>query len=118
VFVLDGGNVVIETRDAVVTAKYVRGVNLLYATIENATRWYLYNGHGDVVQLTSTGGTVVKSYAYDAFGVEVDPEEGDVNPYRYCGEYYDVETGAYYLRARYYDPKRGRFNREDPARDG
>ena len=23
------------------------------------------------------------------------------NPFRYCGEYFDVESGAYYLRARY-----------------
>ncbi|MBE6564591.1 MAG: hypothetical protein E7655_04910 [Ruminococcaceae bacterium] len=31
------------------------------------------------------------------------------NPFRYCGEYYDTETGTYYLRMRYYDPSIGRF---------
>ena len=37
----------------------------------------------------------------------------DPNPFRYCGEYFDVESGAYYLRARYYDPSVGRFTQED-----
>ena len=35
------------------------------------------------------------------------------NPFRYCGEYYDTETGTYYLRARYYNPKIGRFLARD-----
>ncbi len=42
----------------------------------------------------------------------------DPNPFRYCGEYFDVESGAYYLRARYYDPSVGRFTQEDPAKHG
>ena len=32
---------------------------------------------------------------------------------RYCGEYYDQETGMIYLRNRYYDPSIGRFISED-----
>ncbi len=35
------------------------------------------------------------------------------NPFRYCGEYLDEETGNYYLRARYYDPSIQRFTQED-----
>ncbi len=42
----------------------------------------------------------------------------DVNPFRYSGEYFDAETGDYYLRARYYNPRLGRFLTEDPVRDG
>ena len=41
-----------------------------------------------------------------------------LNPFRYSGEYFDEETGFYYLRARYYDPTIGRFLTEDPAEDG
>ena len=37
----------------------------------------------------------------------------DTNPYRYCGEYYDFESGTIYLRARYYSPTHGRFTQPD-----
>ncbi len=36
-----------------------------------------------------------------------------MNPFAYAGEMYDKESGFYYLRARYYDPKMGRFVSED-----
>ena len=38
--------------------------------------------------------------------------------WRYCAEYFDKETGSYYLRERYYNPSNGRFSSEDPIRDG
>lgn len=75
--------------------------------------YYLYNGHGDVVQLYNGSGTLTREYDYDAFGNEVSPNAGDTNPFRYAGQYFDVETGTYYLRARYYDPSVGRFTQQD-----
>lgn len=75
--------------------------------------YYHYNAHGDVVQLTNSSGTVTKDYTYDAFGVEKNASASDANPFRYCGEQYDDETGNYYLRARYYSPGVGRFTQED-----
>ena len=56
---------------------------------------------------------MVKSYTYDAFGVEQNPSDSDTNPFRYCGEYYDSEIEQIYLRARYYDPVIGRFTQQD-----
>ena len=64
--------------------------------------------------LTDGSGIVTKTYAYDAFGNEISPGETDTNPFRYCGEYFDNETGSIYLRARYYEPETGRFMTEDP----
>jgi RHS repeat-associated protein len=75
--------------------------------------YYSYNGHGDVVQLTNASGTVARDYRYDAFGVEQGIDVNDTNPFRYCGEYYDAEAETYYLRARYYSPKIGRFTQAD-----
>jgi RHS repeat-associated protein len=66
-----------------------------------------------VVQLANNTGSVTKEYAYDAFGNEKNIDSNDSNPYRYCGEYYDKETGSIYLRARYYKPEYGRFLTED-----
>jgi RHS repeat-associated protein len=113
----DGANIIADITDYSLT-KYVRGVNLLYSETNNERSYYLYNAHGDVVQLTDEYGDVTKYYDYDAFGVERDASESDVNPFRYCGEYYDEETQTYYLRARYYSPATGRFTSEDPIRDG
>ena len=70
-----------------------------------------------MVQLTDASGTVTKSYDYDPYGVEMDADENDPNPYRYCGEYFDNESGCAYLRARYYDPSIGRFISVDAAMD-
>lgn len=32
-----------------------------------------------------------------------------INPFRYCGYFYDFETGFYFLSTRYYNPEIGRF---------
>ena len=45
-------------------------------------------------------------------------DTADTNPFRYCAEYFDVETGQIYLRNRYYQPVTGRFTQLDPIRDG
>ena len=113
-FVYDGDNVVAELYDDEVTAYYLRGLNLYGAFIGNDEYFYLYNAHGDVVNLTDTSGYIEHTYSYDAFGTEREPASSDNNPFRYCGEYYDGETGSYYLRARYYDTVVGRFMQEDP----
>ena len=41
-----------------------------------------------------------------------------MNPWRFCGEYFDREADTLYLRARHYDPRTGRFGAEDSAGDG
>ena len=52
-FLLDGDNVVAEQHDGVLTAYYARGLNLFASFIGEDQNYYLYNGHGDVVQLTA-----------------------------------------------------------------
>lgn len=112
-FLLDGGNVVAEVQNNTVTNNYLRGVNLIRRDSTNETEYYLFNAHGDVVTTTNLNGTINQSYDYDAFGNEKTPDILDSNPFRYCGEYLDFETGDYYLRARYYDPTIGRFTQQD-----
>lgn len=60
-------------------------------------------------------GNVVVKYTYDSWG-NVRKIEGSLadtigvqNPFRYRGYYFDQETGMYYLKNRYYDPKLRRF---------
>lgn len=91
---------------------YMQGIKSNYG-------WYVYNAHGDVVQLCDNNGVVTKSYDYDPYGNQLTEADSlDKNPYRYSGEYYDAESGYIYLRARYYDSTTGRFISEDPAFDG
>lgn len=113
----DGTNIVGDVTNGTVT-KYIRGLQLISSKQGSNECFYTYNGHGDVVQLTSGTGAITKQYSYDAFGVETDKTDNDTNPFRYCGEYYDEELGYTYLRNRYYDNNTGRFISEDPVRDG
>lgn len=113
VYLLDGNNVAAEVQNGTVTSTYLRGMNLIRRESGSETEYYLFNAHGDVVTTVNPSGTVNQSYDYDAFGNEKDADPLDANPFRYCGEYLDLETGSYYLRARYYDPVIGRFTQED-----
>ena len=84
---------------------------------DGKTSNYIYqrNIQGDVIRIyDGESNEVVAEYSYDAWGnqnVKNKNEDniGDINPIRYRGYYYDKETGLYYLNARYYDPKLGRF---------
>ena len=89
------------------------------SSIKSDYGWYVFNAHGDVVQLCDGFGEIIRDYDYDPFGNALhDEDSADENPYRFCGEYYDAESGYVYLRARYYDSSVGRFISEDPALDG
>ncbi|WP_249899447.1 RHS repeat-associated core domain-containing protein [Paenibacillus sp. PK3_47] len=96
-------------------ANFVRGDRVLVKKDKKASKdyYYLYNGHGDVVQIVNTSGAVVNNYTYDEWGNITSQVEGTSNSFKYTGEVYDAETGLYYLRARYYDPSMGRFLNED-----
>lgn len=110
------GNVISEAdENNTITANYIRGDRLL-AKEEASTGklyYYLYNGHGDVVQIVDTSGIVVNQYQYDEWGNITSQTEGIENSFKYAGEQFDNESGLYYLRARYYDPSVGRFISED-----
>jgi RHS repeat-associated protein len=69
---------------------------------------------GSIRALTDQAGAVVATYAYDAYGSTTASTGSVANPLRYAGEYQDVESGLYYLRARYYDPASQQFLTRDP----
>ena len=127
-YVWDGENIAAELEIGKPAVYYQRGLGLIAAESGNEKDYYLKNAHGDVTGVySSQTDSLKKSYAYDPFGNIVNPsnineiqpdDPNDTNPYRYAGEYYDRETGNYYLRARYYAPGYGRFTQIDPIRDG
>jgi RHS repeat-associated protein len=82
---------------------------------------YLKNPMGDVVGLADWQGNLVCTYEYDAWGKMLAVKDatgavrtdlsfvGNMNPLRYRGYFWDVETGFYYCGSRYYDPGTGRW---------
>ncbi|MDE5721885.1 MAG: hypothetical protein K2I30_03995 [Clostridia bacterium] len=90
----------------------------------NIQYFYRRDARGNIIAVLDSSGTVVVKYIYDAWGnhavVDRNGEDiddmtniGNMNPFRYNGYYYDVETGFYYLKSRYYDPELGRFVSQD-----
>ena len=77
---------------------------------------------GDIVAVYNSNGTKIGTYTYDAWGNFTITSSAtglerqivyEINPFRYRGYYYDVETGWYYLQSRYYNPEWGRFINAD-----
>jgi RHS repeat-associated protein len=76
--------------------------------------WYLGDHLGSVRDLVSAGGSVLDHLDYDSFGnllQETNATYGD--RFRFTGREFDPVTGLYYYRARYYDPRLGRFLGQD-----
>ena len=95
-----------------ITAKYYYGNAILASDAGEGVEYYQSDSHGDISEYSGN------TYTYDAFGNRETAGAEDTNPFGYCGEYYDRETGMIYLRNRYYDPETGRFISEDPVIDG
>jgi len=66
---------------------------------------YVYDANGNLLSEQSSLANNTYSYSYDAFG-NLLSVNNHLNPFRYCGEYWDYETKRYYFRARYYSPAR------------
>ncbi len=91
------------------------------------TYYFVKNLQGDVIKLIDINGDCVVKYTYNAWGKICKITNGynvtisdtdtthiaNINPFRYRGYYYDVETKLYYLQSRYYDPETCRFINAD-----
>ncbi len=103
---LDGGGAIL--------AAYVHGVGLLKMQRGDQTRYYHGDGHHDIRQLSDIDGQVTDEYQYLSSGELTDQMGEAENPYLYKGQYFDATVNMYYLRARWYDPLRARFDQIDP----
>jgi RHS repeat-associated protein len=71
------------------------------------------DAHGSVTFLTDPAGAVTSTQAFDAWG-NLLTSSGAATAYRYQGQRWDEDVGLYQLRARWYEPGRGRFVTGDP----
>ena len=82
-------------------------------------KYYFYNKdmRESTTNLLNVEGKSEVSYEYTDFGeTEINGDEDFYNEICYTGGIYDKKTGLYYLNARYYNPKDGRFITEDTYR--
>ncbi len=86
---------------------------MLNVADSNKVYYYHFDGLGSVIALSDVNSEIVETYSYDVFG-QPDATSSIDNPYLFTGRRYDIETGLYYYRARYYDYYTGRFMQTDP----
>jgi len=120
VYVYDGDAIVLEYdgTDAL-QATYSHGeeVDQPLAMTRGAESFFYHTDHlGSIRLLTDGSGNVARSYDYDAFGNWEDTTsyETVANPFGFTARERDAESGLMFYRARYCDPKLGRFISEDP----
>ena len=83
-----------------------------------AKYYFQKNFRNDIIGIYDSNNTLVAKYVYDAWGnhkvynatgVENNATTfiGNINPFRYRGYYFDIESKLYYCIARYYKPEMG-----------
>ena len=72
------------------------------------------DGIGSIRRLTDEAGNITDGYTYSAFGEQLSHTGTDPQPYAFAGEPYDPNVGFQHHRARWMDPRVGRFVGMDP----
>ena len=107
------------SAEPVLTQRYVHGSRvdrvLAQEDGDGNLLWHLGDHLGTIRDLVDNSGEVMNHYIYDSFGNVIAQTDNTVENRRlFTGREFDVETGLYYYRARYYYSPTGRFLGLDP----
>ncbi|WP_343517780.1 RHS repeat-associated core domain-containing protein [Sphingomonas sp.] len=78
-------------------------------------RWLHADERGSIVAVSDGTGASIATNSYDEYGV---PASGNIGSFGYTGQLWLPELGAYYYKARIYNPVLGRFMQTDPIGNG
>jgi RHS repeat-associated protein len=113
-FIYDGADILKQLAGGTSTY-FVHGPGVdepLAKEVSASLGYYHADGLGSIVARTDALGEVTHEYRYNAYGeIEAGSAEGG---FSFTGREWDPECGLFYFRARYLDPKEGRFLSEDP----
>lgn len=92
---------------------------LLWTDEGSQTRFFQYDGNGNVVGLSDAAGTMTAEYRYSPFGelVMKRGSQADANLYRYSTKPMETVAGLYDFGYRHYDPVHGRWLSRDPLEE-
>jgi RHS repeat-associated protein len=118
-FIYDGQDVVKDINSDGSTVEYLNGpgidnkLRLTDSRLVALGPLYFQQDHlGSTSALTNSLGVAVAQISYDSFGNA--SAGASLTRYTYTGREFDSDTGLYYYRARWYNPRVGRFISEDP----
>ena len=112
---------IVERRSDNKTLRYYYDTNNMLCSFSLNGVMYFYerDAFGNINHLIDKNGNIVVSYSCKAYGQDMSYVDntsfglGDINPFRYKGYYYDVETGLFMMGHRYYSPELCRFIQPD-----
>jgi RHS repeat-associated protein len=113
---LPQGPPIAGTKDAPVTWLFnPDGFAPLGAQVGDRSYAFVTDPLGAPVAVYDEHGALLWSGDVDSWGRLRDVDDRALwQPFRFPGQYEDVETGLYYNRFRYYDPEAGQYISEDP----
>jgi RHS repeat-associated protein len=120
-FLYDGDELVAEYNGSSTTPsqRYVHGLQsddpLIWyegGTISTPTRRALQSDHqGSIISVADSTGVAKAINRYDEYGI---PDSTNAGRFGYTGQAWISEIGLNYYKARFYDPRLGRFLQTDP----
>lgn len=117
-------NIINETQRGITTSYVLLGSLRYVRIIKDANGpmpQYIIHDKKDILLTIDQHDQNISTYNYSAYGNDrsFDQENASMaftiqaNPFKYSHEYQDIESGLYYLRARYYSPHIMRFINRD-----
>lgn len=120
-YYINGTDIIYEKKGNNIIYYFYDFTGIAGLIYNNDVYYFVKNSQNDIIGILDSNGTQVVSYSYDSWGkvLSVNDSQGQpitdltniayINPFRYRGYYYDIETKLYYLNTRYYNPEFGRF---------